>query len=135
MAKWVPVTQSHPTIGNSMDCSPPGSSVHGILQARRLEWVVIPFSRASSQPRDQTGVSCTAGRVFTISNTKETLMWRSPNVIQCNQWWVHQWGIVPEKIKRVRPVGRVAKINVGTWEIQTIGCERGTRMCCTAWAI
>jgi len=44
-----------------MDCSPPGSSVHGILQARILEWVAIPFSRASSQPRDQIWVSCIAG--------------------------------------------------------------------------
>ena len=45
-----------------MDCGPPGSSVHGVLQARILEWVVISFSRGSSQPRDQTlssYVSCT----------------------------------------------------------------------------
>ena len=42
---------------NSMDCSPPGSSVHGILQARILEWVAMPCSRGSSQPRDQTQVS------------------------------------------------------------------------------
>ena len=49
-----------------MDCSPPGSSVHGILQARTLEWVSIPFSRGSSQPRDWTGVSWIAGRFFTI---------------------------------------------------------------------
>ena len=40
-----------------MDCSPPGSSVHGILQARILEWVAIPFSLGSSQPRDRTQVS------------------------------------------------------------------------------
>ena len=40
-----------------MDCSPASSSVHGILQARILEWVAIPFSRGSSQPRDQTRVS------------------------------------------------------------------------------
>ena len=40
-----------------MDCSPPGSSVHGILQARILEWVAISFSRGSSRPRDQTQVS------------------------------------------------------------------------------
>ena len=46
------------------DCSPPGSSVHGILQARTLEWVVVPFSWGSSQPRDQSRVSCTAGRRF-----------------------------------------------------------------------
>ena len=41
-----------------MDHSPPGSSVHGILQARRLEWVAMPSSRGSSQPRDQSRVSC-----------------------------------------------------------------------------
>ena len=45
-----------------MDCSPPGSSVHGILQARILEWVAIPFSRGSSWPRDRTWVLCIAGR-------------------------------------------------------------------------
>ena len=49
-----------------MDCSPSGSSVHGILQARILEWVFIPFSRGSSWSRDQTQASCIAGRLFTI---------------------------------------------------------------------
>jgi len=44
-----------------MDSSPPGSSAHGILQARILEWLAIPFSRGSSQPRDGTLVSCIAG--------------------------------------------------------------------------
>ena len=48
-----------------MDCSLSGSSVHGILQARILEWVAIPFSRGSSQPRDQTQVSGTVDRFFT----------------------------------------------------------------------
>ena len=47
-----------------MDFSPPGSSVHEISQARILEWVAISFSRGSSQPRDQTQVSCIAGRFF-----------------------------------------------------------------------
>ena len=54
-----------------MNCSPPSSSVHGILQARTLEWVAIPFSRGSSRPREQTCVSCTAGRFFTIWATRE----------------------------------------------------------------
>ena len=49
---------------NSMDCSFPGFSVRGILQARILEWVAIPFFRGSSQPRDWTLVSCLAGRFF-----------------------------------------------------------------------
>ena len=47
-----------------MDCSPPGSSIHGILQARILEWVAISFSRGSSRPRDWTWVSCIGGRCF-----------------------------------------------------------------------
>ena len=54
-----------------MDCSPPGSSVHWILQARILECVVIPFSRGSSWPRDRTQVSCIAGGVFTFWATRE----------------------------------------------------------------
>ena len=54
-----------------MGCSPPGSSIHGILQARILEWVAIPFFRGSSQPRDWTQVSCTAGRFFTDWATSE----------------------------------------------------------------
>ena len=53
-----------------MDCNLPGSSVHGIFQARVLEWVAISFSRGSSRPRDQTQVSHIAGRRFTISVTK-----------------------------------------------------------------
>ena len=60
------VAQSCPTFWDPMDCSPPDSSVHGILQARILEWVVIFFSRGSSWPRDRTQVSCIAGRFFTI---------------------------------------------------------------------
>ena len=52
------VAQSCPTLCNPFDCSLPDSSVHGIFQARILEWVAISSSRASSQPRDQTLVSC-----------------------------------------------------------------------------
>ena len=60
--------QSCPTLCNPVDCSPPGSSVHGILQARRLEWVAMPSSRGSSQPKDRTHISCSspiAGEFFT----------------------------------------------------------------------
>ena len=58
------VAQSCLTLCDTMDCSPPGSSVHEIFQARILEWITISFSRGSSQPRDGTQVSCTAGRFF-----------------------------------------------------------------------
>ena len=57
--------QSCPTRWDPRDCSPPGSSVHGIFQARILEWGAISFSRASSQHRNQTCVSCIAGGLFT----------------------------------------------------------------------
>ena len=52
------VTQSHLTLCSPMDCSPPSSSVHGIFQARILEWVAISYSRGSSWLRDRTRVSC-----------------------------------------------------------------------------
>ena len=54
------------TLCGPMDCSLPGSSVHGILQARVLEWVAKPFSKGSPRPRDQIRVSCIADRFFTV---------------------------------------------------------------------
>ena len=68
LSVWVAkvnVTQLCLTLCDPMDCSPLVSSVHGILQARILEWVAIPFSRESYQPWDQTRVSCIAGRFCT----------------------------------------------------------------------
>ena len=59
------VAQSCLTLCDAMDCGPPGSSVHGILQARILEYVAISFSRGCSQFRHQTGVSCIAGACIT----------------------------------------------------------------------
>ena len=59
------VAQSCPTLCDPMDCSAPGS-IHGIFQARILEWVAISFSRGSSLPRDRTQVSRIAGRRFTV---------------------------------------------------------------------
>ena len=58
------IAQSGPTLCNPMDCSLPGSSVHGIFQAKILKWVAIPFSRGYSQPRNRTWVSCIAGWFF-----------------------------------------------------------------------
>ena len=77
VSKWlnwnelkVKVTQSFLTLCDPMDHSLPVSSVHGILQARILEWVAVPFSRGFSQPRDQTQVSRIAGRHFNLWATK-----------------------------------------------------------------
>ena len=62
------VTLSCPTLCDPMSYGPPGSSVHGILQARILEWVAIPFFRWSSQPRDQTQASCIKVRLCHLSH-------------------------------------------------------------------
>ena len=65
-----------------MDCSLPGFSVHGILQARLLEWLAIPFSRGSSQPWDWTQTSCTEGSFYTIWTTRE-----AQRLIRVNVYW------------------------------------------------
>ena len=70
------VAQSCLTLFDPMDCSLPGSSLHGILQARILDWGAIFTSRGSSQPRDWTQVSCIAGRFFIIWATDGKLFVR-----------------------------------------------------------
>ena len=65
------VAQWFLTLCDPMDCTPPGSSIHAIFQARMMGWVAISFSRGSCQPRDWTQVSCTAGRFFTNWTTRK----------------------------------------------------------------
>ena len=67
------VAQSCPTLCNPVDYRLPGSSVYGILQVRILEWIVIPFSKGSSQARHRTQVSCTTSRFFTLQATGKIL--------------------------------------------------------------
>ena len=64
MALVVCLLSRVPLFYDPMDCSPPCSSVHGILQATILEWVAIPFSRGPSQPRDRTQISCTGRQIL-----------------------------------------------------------------------
>ena len=83
--EWVSgVAQSCPTLCDPVDCSPPISSVHGILQARILECVAISFSRGSSRPRDQTQVSHIAGRRFNLWAIREAP--RPMQVSHCVDW-------------------------------------------------
>ena len=70
MRVWL-VTQLRPTLGDHMDCSPPGSSVHGIFKARILEWIAIPFSTGCSWPRDQAHVSHTGRQILYYCATQE----------------------------------------------------------------
>ena len=69
-----------------MDCSPPGSSVHGILQARTLEWTAMPSSRGSSQPRDQTCISCIAGKFFTNESPGKPRERQCATLIKQHSW-------------------------------------------------
>ena len=71
LISYVLVTQLCPALCDPVDCSPPASSVHGILQAGILEWVAIPFSWGSSWPSDRSWVSCVAVKFFTIWATRE----------------------------------------------------------------
>ena len=95
------VTQLCLTLYDPMDCSLPGSSVYGILQTRISEWVAIPFSRGSSQPRDKIQVSCIASRLFTITATRVAqVTWScltiyNPmlNTVELRGVWGNQWKI------------------------------------------
>ena len=85
-----------------MDCSLAGSSVHGIFQARILEWVAISFSKGSSPPRDRTQVSRIAGRHFTIWATREVAQ-----IFPCSHlyWSINDYttraSLVAQRLKRL----------------------------------
>ena len=93
-----------PTLCDPMDCNPPGSSVHGILRARILQWVAMPSSRGSSQPRNRTQVSRIAGGFFTIWATREAQYWDTDARLQARadrsddtrspQFWMEWWSLL-----------------------------------------
>ena len=108
-------TQSCLTLCNPMDCSPPGFSVLGILQARILEWVAIPFSRESFWPRDQTRVSCIGRQILYCWATWEVIfpylpLWTN----QRNICWANEWAI---KTGLLNP----SIINILSWMILQYG--------------
>ena len=76
-----------------MDCRPPGSSVHGILQVRILEWVAIPFSRGSFWSRDQSRVSGIAGRFFTLSHRGRLVFCQTYSILYTPQTWHLRWSL------------------------------------------
>ena len=107
---------------NLMDCSPPGSLVHGILQPRTLESVAIPSSRGSSQSRDQTQISCIAGRFFTawatlrksINCYQDIRLWplKGAHLKKGNTWKarvVEHWWFLNKESPKSFPSGTVVK--------------------------
>ena len=90
MSMKVLVTQSCPTLCDPMDCSPLDVSVHGILQARILDWAAFPFFRGSSWPRDRTSVSCLACGLLTTGPPGKPMMTVTRFSIGASgleQWW------------------------------------------------
>ena len=81
------VSQSRPTLCNPMDCSLPGSSVQGILQARILEWVAVPFSRGSSQPRDWAHVSCIGKQILYHLNHLGSPVFYNEHIMRLKVYW------------------------------------------------
>ena len=84
---------------NFTDCSPPGSSVHEISQAKVLEWVAISFSQGSSQPRDLTQVSCFVGRFWTDLATREADMCR--DVCVYGKWMDRNSALLQKVLKKL----------------------------------
>ena len=97
------VAQSCPTLCDPMDCSLPGSSVHGIFQAIVLEWVAISFFKGSSRPRDRTQVSHIVDRCFTIWATEDTctLMSISELFTIARTWKKPRWPLADEWIRKL----------------------------------
>ena len=90
------VARSYPALCDPMAYSPPGSSVHGVLQARVLEWVDSPSSRESSQPRDGTQVSHISWGFFTVWATREALV----RIEALYSWWWHFKGTIPRFLRK-----------------------------------
>ena len=105
---------SRPTSCDSMNCSPPGSSVHGILQARILEWVAMPSSRGSSQPRDRTQVSHFVGGFFTVWATREAWITAWVKIIGNN---TSQWE--GNYLRLLRPLAKGKQTQVQVWFIHS----------------
>ena len=105
------VAQSCPTLCDPVDCSPPGSSIHEILQARILEWVAISFSRGSSGPRDWTQVSRIVGRRFNLWATRaDPYNSVSYSYLLCKD--LHFPGVFPSSVKQLEPLSMQPKLSL-----------------------
>ena len=119
-----------------MVCSPPGSFVHGILQARIQKWVAISISRGSSRPRDQAHISCIGKQMLEHWATKETLTFPL----------VKDWKFPPIQLstnpKPLTPMSKTGELTLEgpLWEMEPRGgtehtkklCERGGALCIRA---
>ena len=97
---------------NPMDCSPPGSSVHGIFQARILEWVGISYSRGSSWPRDGTCTSCLAGGFFTAETPAKPTTLLSNKKKKPEYWYMQQFTWISRVVWGVKEISQVVCLRI-----------------------
>ena len=114
------VTSSCRTLWDPMDCSSPGFSVHGIAQARILEWVAISSSRGSSKPRDQTRISCVSGDgLFTIEPPRKSIMTNLDSILKRRDI------TLPTKVHLVKAmVFPVVMYGCESWTVKKAECRR-----------
>ena len=119
------VAQSCLTLCDTMDGSLPGSSVHGILQARILEWVTMPSSSGSSQPRDRTQVSGIAGVFFTVWATRKVLVEQKASISSVS---VHLpanglWHCPSRHVRKPRlPIKFCESLHLSPWSVTRTKC-------------
>ena len=121
---------SCPTLCGPMDCSLPGSSAHGILQARMLVWVAMPSSRGSSQPRDLTQVFCIAAQIFSElpGKPKNTGVGNLSLLQEIFLTWESNWGLLHSRqilyqlSYKGSPQSRCSTL---TFKISSLGRDRG----------
>ena len=126
--------QSCPILGDPMDCSPPGSSVHGILQARIQEWVALPFSRGSSGPRDQTHISYVSCRQVLYPLSHQGTLGMLLTKVHILFYWAYPWASLLAQLVKNLPA---------MWEtwVRSLGLEdplekgRATHSSILAWRI
>ena len=104
------VAKSCLTLCDPTDCNPPGSPVHGIFQVRILEWVAIPLSRGSSQPRDWSLVLCIVGRFFTIWATGE-----AHEMCYKSKFHIRFWRLIMKRNVKISLIICIIKCYMLTW--------------------
>ena len=142
--------QSHPTLCNPMDCSPPGSSVHGISQARILEQVAVPSSRGSSRPRDGIHIieACVQDLIF-LSREDRDLGFPFQTHLRSQAWYIGEAknsALLPSRDADILvppewPQGSPASSSLLKDTVQSLGWEdpleedTATHFCIPAWRI
>ena len=130
------VAKLYSTLCNSMDCSRRGSTVHGISQARILEWVAISFSRRSSQPRDHTCVSCMAGKFFITESPAKPNSGVGKTILNwVRETFIGYGSMVSSSVTRISPFSWIVITSVGILWCRDFVLRFGNLLYSSTWYI